>query len=301
MSAQPSASPAASGGSGTQAFVIAMGFVLATITGAGLSAAGSGAFRDAGRLFGFDSKIDLEAAQRQQAAAIARLHNRLGTVMADIESLKARDRAAETALADHLVRVDGDLARLHAETAELRTTRDLTVVGIDAIHESLQQQVDGLTGRLTQADVAIDALRASLDDRDAGHRLAAGEMGLRIDRLDGDAAGQRQTIGELGHRVQALEQHSPSKTGVKRPDVAATEITGSLADLAPRRGAARVLAGWRVEKANTGGATVIGPRGSFDVARGATIPGLGRVASVRQRSNRWVVVTDRGVIVERPR
>jgi hypothetical protein len=290
MSVQPSASPSTTGGSGTQAFVIAMGFVLATITGAGLSAVGSGVFRDAGRLFGFDSKVDLEAAQRQQTAAIARLHNRLGTVMADIESLKARDRAAETAVADHLVRIDGDLARLHAETAELRTTRDLTAVGIDAIHESLQQQVDGLTGRLTQADVAIDALRASLDERDAGHRLAAGEMGLRIDRLDSDAAGQQQTLGEIGRRVQAVEQR-----------VAAAEITGALADLPPRRGGARVLAAWRVEKARPGGATVTGPRGTLEVAPGATIPGLGRVASVRQRLNRWVVVTDRGVIVERPR
>jgi hypothetical protein len=290
MSVQPSASasPAAAGGSGTQAFVIAMGFVLATITGAGLSAAGSGAFRDAGRLFGFDRQVDLEAAQRQQAAVMARLHNRLGTVIADIESLKARDRTAESALADHLVRIDGDLARLRAETNALRTAQDLTVAGVDVIHESLQEQVDGLTGRLTQADVAIGALRASLDERDAGHRQAAGELGLRIDRLDGDAAGQHQTIGELGHRVQAIEQQ-----------VVASEITGALAELPPRR--ARVLAGWRIEKARAGGATVTGPRGTLDVAPGATIPGLGRVASVRQRMNRWVVVTDRGVIVERPR
>jgi hypothetical protein len=297
MSVQPSASPAAAGGSGTQAFVIAMGFVLATITGAGLSAAGSGAFRDAARLLGFDSKIDLEVAQRQQAATLARIHNRLGVVIADIESLKARDRATETA--DHLARIDGDLVRLRAETSALRTAQDLTIAGVDVIHESLQEQVDGLTGRLTQADVAIDALRASLDERDARHRQAAGEMGLRIDRLDGDAAGQHQTIGELGQRVQAIEQHSPLKTGVERPDVAASEITGALADLPPRRG--RVLAGWRVEKARAGGATVTGPRGTLDVTPGATIPGLGRVASVRQRSSGWVVVTDRGVIVQRSR
>jgi glycine/D-amino acid oxidase-like deaminating enzyme len=35
----------------------------------------------------------------------------------------------------------------------------------------------------------------------------------------------------------------------------------------------------------------------FDVARGSTIPGLGRVESIKRQDGKWVVVTAHGTIM----
>jgi len=59
------------------------------------------------------------------------------------------------------------------------------------------------------------------------------------------------------------------------------------------------LSGWSVQDAHNGGATIKGDGGKFDVTRGTLVPGLGRVTNVRQRGSRWIVVTDKGTIVQR--
>ena len=37
----------------------------------------------------------------------------------------------------------------------------------------------------------------------------------------------------------------------------------------------------------------------IEVVRGARAPGMGRVRSIERRDGQWVVVTDRGIVLER--
>lgn len=58
------------------------------------------------------------------------------------------------------------------------------------------------------------------------------------------------------------------------------------------------LEGYVLRFARNGVAFVQSAQGSFVVARGAILPGAGRVHSIEKRGNRWVVVTARGLVSE---
>jgi hypothetical protein len=64
---------------------------------------------------------------------------------------------------------------------------------------------------------------------------------------------------------------------------------------APSRPA--VASGWVLREVSNGVAVVEGRRGSFQVAVGTPLPGLGRVEAIETRGGRQVVVTPRGLIV----
>jgi hypothetical protein len=65
---------------------------------------------------------------------------------------------------------------------------------------------------------------------------------------------------------------------------------------AARRG--MVIEGYVVRFVHKGLAIVQGPKGSYAVAPGVTLPNAGRVLSIQKRGNRWVVVTAQGLIRE---
>jgi hypothetical protein len=57
--------------------------------------------------------------------------------------------------------------------------------------------------------------------------------------------------------------------------------------------------GWVLRRVSDGGALIEGQQGLFEVYAGDPVPGLGRVDAIRHEDGRWVVVTSRGLIVER--
>jgi hypothetical protein len=56
------------------------------------------------------------------------------------------------------------------------------------------------------------------------------------------------------------------------------------------------IPGWTVRSVSNGIATLEGPEGTWKVARGDTVPILGKVDSVVLWGNRWIVATSRGLI-----
>jgi hypothetical protein len=56
------------------------------------------------------------------------------------------------------------------------------------------------------------------------------------------------------------------------------------------------IPGWTVREVAGGSAVLEGPRGALRVARGESIPGLGRVEAIVRWGNRWIVTTERGLI-----
>jgi hypothetical protein len=54
--------------------------------------------------------------------------------------------------------------------------------------------------------------------------------------------------------------------------------------------------GWVLREAANGGVVLQGPTGVWKVARGDTVPGLGKVDSIVRWGNRWIVSTTRGLI-----
>jgi hypothetical protein len=60
-----------------------------------------------------------------------------------------------------------------------------------------------------------------------------------------------------------------------------------------------IIRGYYLQEARAGFAVVQGQAAAYRVLPGAFLPGAGRVLSVEQRNDKWVVVTTQGVIVDR--
>ncbi len=172
-------------GYGAAIFLVAMGLALATTSGAILTAAGHGDLQDAVRMMGFSRGADLEAGQRQQAAALARFESELQTLVEQIAALKSRpsDTRDDTAVSDHLARLDADLVQLRTETSELRTAQVATQVATPAA-EPWREQFDDLKASLALTGFEIGALRSSLDAGDHTRRKEVVDIGRRVDRLE---------------------------------------------------------------------------------------------------------------------
>jgi hypothetical protein len=57
--------------------------------------------------------------------------------------------------------------------------------------------------------------------------------------------------------------------------------------------------GWTLADIGYGGALIRNHRGTWEVYAGDRIPGLGRIDAIRKQDGRWVVVTEKGLIVAR--
>jgi hypothetical protein len=81
----------------------------------------------------------------------------------------------------------------------------------------------------------------------------------------------------------------------------ASETTGSIAAAPPPPDAAkltdRILPDWVVQDVQGGRALVENRYGGvFDVGSGSTLPGVGRVDTIKRQDGQWVVLTERGTI-----
>jgi chromosome segregation ATPase len=224
--------------------------------------------------------------------------NRIGTLAADFAVLRAEMRAlqgatadvttrTEAAVAERLAKVDADVsalrseaaatdrfARIDSELALLR--REISAVALDVNEGSgdapWRAHVDDLNSGLARAGIELGALRSSLDARGAAQRA----------QLDA----QRQDLSAIARRIDRLEH------------AAARDATGSVPAKPARKRDQRALSGWSVT-ANGDSVLITGAGGTFEAKAGTVVPGLGRVADVRQRGARWIVVTDKGVIAQR--
>jgi hypothetical protein len=145
-----------------------------------------------------------------------------------------------------------------------------------------------------RADVAL--LNARLDEAENSLQEAANsvrsidrqlDLGALRSSLDEQAERNRNELRAVNKRVDWLEKL-----------VYGQDVTGSvqLAALA-RRPSTRPGRRWVVLHAEKGVAVIAGKGGAIDVTPGFTVPDLGRVAAIRQEGGRWVVVTDKGMMI----
>jgi hypothetical protein len=136
-----------------------------------------------------------------------------------------------------------------------------------------------ITGSLATVGVAkflpLDAVIASTSattDTDLAQQVA---------RLDAELVALKANVGTL------------AKAG------AIIDNTGSITSASMPPGIIPVVDGWVLRNVNGGSALVEGRPGLIQVMPGDSLPGLGRVETIRRDDGRWVVVTTRGMIVAR--
>lgn len=180
----------------------------------------------------------------------------------DVSSLKAEIARLQKALSQAKVS-QATLARASAGQAANNQdeVRDLKDQ-IAALNKTLETTRDAAAAK-------IDALQAKVDQpKPDDGRLAA--LQERLDRLE----------------------KAPAEKQAKRDP--GPETTGSVSP--PTNG---VVRNWSLREVNGGVAVLEGRRGVIEVEEGARAPEIGRVRSIERRSGEWVVVTDRGLILQR--
>jgi len=163
----------------------AMLLALAMVGSASLSAIGSGSFQQVLNAIGFGTSPAIESEQRRQAAVLDSLGRIVHNMSADVGSLNARIKQAdshEVAVSDRFSLVDADIATLSAEVRSLRTAR------AEAAPETWRAPVDRIDTEVTAAHSDLVSLRSSLDGFDQMYRKDIATINKRLDRLE-------QTVG----------------------------------------------------------------------------------------------------------
>lgn len=269
------------------ALLTAVALALAVVSGVSLSSVASGAMQAVLRAAGVGQNGEIKAEQRQQAASLGKLEKTVSTMIGEIATLNARNESTASvggmpALDERLAKIDAELGALRArfagmryadprgiadaKLAEPRGTADAKVAAATT-DDGLRREVDRLNAGLSRDGIEIDALRTTLDERDQSNRKEFNGIYKRLDRLE-----------------TLLTGH---------------DLTGSINRMQQRSRAPNPLGGWKVTHAQDGYAVITGRGTRYDVMPGYVIPSLGRVAEVRQRGNRWIVVTEKGVLTQR--
>jgi hypothetical protein len=155
-----------------------------------------------------------------------------------------------------------------------------------------------LHGTLAQLRTELAGLKTSID---AGAKGTSGQLAKLAERIERAERAQAEPTTKITKAIESLERLE------KRVDaLTAREATGSVS--APQQNAAvntpqqqqsptTVIPGWIVRDVYRGTAIVQGRGfGMMEVEAGDTIPGIGRVESIRRQNGHWVVVTSRGLI-----
>jgi hypothetical protein len=156
-----------------------------------------------------------------------------------------------------------------------------------------------LQSALAQVTKQVAALKASIDASNRAATTQVSKISERLDRSDKAQAEPAQKLAALTETVAKLE---------KRLAAAASAddniVTGSIPQRAAAPAAApkdqsqpAIVRGWVLRDVYRGRALVENRSGLYEVAPGATLPGVGRVETITRQNGRWVVVTPKGLIV----
>jgi hypothetical protein len=185
---------------------------------------------------------------------------------------------------DSLRRGQDDILRLTGDVRALKVAVETLKDGLDrARSESTTNQAQVLE-------------RAERGVREIGAQVAQlGEQMQRIEKAVPQPAG---VSPELGERLDRLDKALAAFASAKAAAATAPEPLHTASVPAPKPADRDTpIEGWLLHEVYDGLAIVEGRRGQFfEVGRGDTIPGAGRVETIERRAKRWVVVTDRGII-----
>jgi hypothetical protein len=153
----------------------------------------------------------------------------------------------------------------------------------------------GVKQAVARIESELAALRASTE---TSGQTASVQFARIADRLDRGERAQAEPVARLAKISESLERIE--RRAAPTPSANPNDAAGAkVAAAEPPRQGPEVLEGWNIRRARNGIALIQGRMGLVEIETGDRIPGLGRIEEIRRKDGRWVVVTSRGVIVER--
>jgi hypothetical protein len=143
------------------------------------------------------------------------------------------------------------------------------------------------------APVTPVATAATAPDATRQTKLELAELSAIKTNLDSTSRSAASQFAKISDRLDRLDQHTD----------ASSETTGSIKTAAavPPPAAKfpdRILQDWVVQDVQNGRALLASRSGGmFDVGEGSTLPGVGRIDSIKRQDGQWIVLTERGTIM----
>ena len=153
------------------------------------------------------------------------------------------------------------------------------------------EQVSSMKLALERMGIELGALRASVDTSAQDVHARTARIAERLDRSERAQAEPATKLAKITEAIERLERRTQS---AQASAAAAADVTGSIGD--PKKPG--IVSGWGLYQVRHGIALIEGRDGIIEVEPGDMLPGLGRVDAIRKQDGRWVVVTQRGLIVE---
>jgi hypothetical protein len=172
--------------------------------------------------------------------------------------------------------------------------------------QRINQSVSGLRVGLAQHRVQSDSNQERLISGLQGLSVTAESLSGKLDRSDNSAA-----LSQAAELVPSPPPLSDSAAREPSPVELPSELSVSegvrmatalavLADPAPKLEPKNLtkISGWVLRDVYNGNAIIENrQRVLHEVAPGKTVAGLGQVEAIEKQGKRWIVVTDRGIIV----
>jgi len=164
---------------------------------------------------------------------------------------------------------------------------------------ALKENVAQLRGAMKALSENLATLKVSVATSNVNQNAQNAQIGKIAEALD------RVEKAQVEQRKLAAAAPAPTP-----PAQAALETTGSVVAKSaasvpmvlgdpPTTLKPPVLQDYIVRRVYDGAALIEGRRGIMEVEAGETVPGLGRIEAIKRQDGRWVVVTARGLIVQR--
>lgn len=180
-----------------------------------------------------------------------------------------------------------------------------------------------LEAAIARIDADVLALKAGLDHTSKTALTQFNKTSDRLDRIEKAQGEPNAKLAKLSEAVEKLRTAPTQVVAAAAPVAVAApapkEVTGSVAPPAvaattpaaatqaaaaaapakPELAHLPTVEGWTLTDIGYGGALIRNRRGIWEVYAGDHIPGLGRIDAIRKQDGRWVVVTEKGLIVAR--
>ena len=156
-------------------------------------------------------------------------------------------------------------------------------------------EIAAIRGLAAQLASDLGAFRNAVELSGRTTATQFGKLAERLDRAERAQADPSAKIAKIGEAVERLERRAAAPGH--------NEVTGSInppqpqAEKAEAKPKPAIIEDYVVRRVFDGVALVEGRRGIIEVEPGSNLPGAGRVEEIRRQDGRWVVVTNKGLIV----
>jgi hypothetical protein len=162
--------------------------------------------------------------------------------------------------------------------------------------KSLRDSVAQLRASTKTIADSVGALRGQIEGAGKGTQTQLARLGEAVERVERAQAEPAARLARVTEAVDRLEKRNAGAT----PEVTGAIKPPPLPPIRPEtRTNAAVLDAWSLRRVYQGVALIEGRFGQMEVEVGDDIRGAGRVQNIKRQDGRWVVVTNRGLILQR--